>query len=96
MKKIISFSSESFGKPPIEEAVCGWIEDEDEYKAFRLTANNQIQYEDICLKAEYRDYEHFVGVQGKFDPYQSFLKKPVPVKSFTYPAMVKLFQNKPS
>ena len=86
MYKIISFESES--QETLQNTIVGWIEDDKQYKSFRISQNNEIEYADVFLKEEFRNYEHFVGVQSKFDPYQFFLAEPIPLLDLTYESVL--------
>lgn len=78
MLKIISFT-----KSP-KDAEAGWVQTDSEYKSFILPKDDKIEYKATFLISKYRDYLHFVGVQGKFNPYTSFLIKPISIKKLTY------------
>ena len=82
LSRIISFESEFFGDS--EKHLVGWVETEQEYKAFRISSEGKVEYGDASPKKNYRNYSHFVGVQGKFDPYQRFLESPIPLSDFSY------------
>ena len=78
MLKIISFT-----KGPKDTEV-GWIQNDTEYKSFVLPKDDKIKYKTTFLISKYRDYLHFIGVQSKFNPYTSFLIKPISIKKLTY------------
>ena len=40
-------------------------------------------------KSEYRDYEHFALVFGKFEPYVFFMQKPMDVKDLRFDTLKK-------
>ena len=85
--KIISFSKEDFEQ--IEDSETGWIETDDVYRAFRVHKDGKIEYSDEFQVSEYEDYEHFVGVQSKFNPYTRFLSKPIEITMITYGTILK-------
>ena len=61
----------------------GYVERDSEYIEFGIDADGQVAYGKGIPTTRYRDYEHFAGVIGKFDPYAVFLKKPVKIKKLT-------------
>jgi hypothetical protein len=63
-------------------------------QSFFQKGKDSVQYKDYqYLKSEFRDYEHFVGVMGKFDPYTLFLKNPMEVDELTREVAQKLAEN---
>ena len=56
----------------------GCVEDKNEYRIFH-TDGMQIIFDNTYPKNEYEDYEHFVGIMSKFDPYTFFMKQPIRV-----------------
>lgn len=72
------------------EDMLGWFEGLKSYTSFRVTRADKLIFKKTLAKADYRDYEHFVGVIGKFNPYQQFLTKPVEVSTLTYETLAAL------
>jgi hypothetical protein len=70
--------------------IIGYVELEKEYKWFKIGPNDTLTYRTTYEKDEYRNYEHFAGVIGKFDPYQPFLENPVTVERMEYDAVLKI------
>ncbi len=69
----------------INALIHGFIDAGDYYARFDSSPNGfNIDDENKILKSEYRDYEHFVGVMGKFNPYTFFLEHPIEVSSLDY------------
>lgn len=87
MNKVISFSNEKFEK--LEDTEVGWIQTDEKYAAFRIYKDGKIEYSNEFLISKYRDYEHFVGVLSKFNPYVRFLSKPIKIDFLTYGTVLK-------
>jgi len=87
MIKIISFSKEEFEQE--SNAETGWVETDGSYKAFKVYKDGKIEYSNEFLISKYDNYEHFVGVQSKFNPYTRFLLKPIEVAMLTYGIVLK-------
>jgi len=60
----------------------GCIEDKKEYLTFH-TEGIQVIFDQQYRKNDYKDYEHFVGIMSKFDPYTFFFEKPIKVSKIT-------------
>jgi hypothetical protein len=60
----------------------GMIALDSKYLSF-VTRGNDIQYGFEYDNADYRDYEHFEAVIGKFNPYTFFLEQPIEVELLT-------------
>jgi hypothetical protein len=65
-----------------------WVEDGDQYK--NLIVNDADEVDEITSTpiARYRNYGHFVGVMGKFNPYTIFMEKPVEVKGLDFEDLI--------
>ena len=87
MNKIISFSKENFEQ--LKDTEVGWMQTDTKYTAFRIHKNGKIEYSDEFLISNYRNYDHFVGVQSKFNPYARFLSKPIKIDFLTYGTILK-------
>jgi hypothetical protein len=53
-----------------------WIEDAGQYKSIVLLADESIEEWASVPVSKYENYEHFVWVMGKFNPYTAFRIKP--------------------
>jgi|GEM_PF-2120592 hypothetical protein len=71
------------------EGYCGYVEDGSNYKRFCLLKGSDPTIGFMYQKKDYRDYEHFAGVIGKFDPESFFLAKPIPLEDLSIPALDK-------
>ena len=85
MKRLISIEKERSGF-----SAC--IETSTTYRFFDLKMKKVLWGKEYT-KAEYRGYEHFVGVMSKFDPYTFFLKKPIEVQTIDSEALEKVWQR---
>lgn len=69
-----------------EQKVTGfivWIEKDGNYEQWRITENINEQMKSVTT-ADYRGYDHFSGVMGKFNPMTIFLKKPLDLPDFDF------------
>lgn len=53
-----------------------WVEYDDEYVKYTVYPKST-EVMEKHPKSEYTDYEHFVGVMGKFCPFTAFLIEPI-------------------
>ena len=71
--------------------VCGFVDAGNMWIRFSFQEGKDfVHYGHQYLKSEFRNYEHFVGVMGKFDPYTFFFKDPVEVDELTEEVAQKL------
>jgi hypothetical protein len=69
--------------------IHGFIDAGDYYARFDSSPNGfNIDDENKILKSEYRDYEHFAAIMGKFDPYTFFLEHPIEISSLDYETLI--------
>ena len=70
-----------------------WVEQDDSYIYYHATHKGFIEKERHSVK-EYRGYEHFAGVVGKFNPYTVFLKNPIEI-NLSYKDLQKTYKTIP-
>lgn len=61
------------------EYYIGFAEDENSYMKFSITKEDYLEYRHTWPKIEFRDYDHFAGVIGKFNPHVEMLIDPIAV-----------------
>lgn len=71
-----------------------WIELEDCCHSISVERDGRVIIYGNYLKSDYRDYNHFVGVIGKFNPYIRFFKKPIPIRNLDY-VYLRAIHNEP-
>jgi len=83
--KLLAFES-------CENAYRGYAEVDGKYVDFTLATGMPAQLGQgySVPVTEFRDYDHFVGVLGKFDPYLFFLAKPRELADLTYLAVERI------
>ena len=74
----------------IDDGEAAWIDDGENYKEVYVYPDNTMKERGSFPKSNYDDYEHFVGVMGKFNPYTIFRKNPVEVDKLDYEYLVEL------
>ena len=67
-----------------------WIDDGENYKDIWMYPDGTMKEKASFPKSNYDNYEHFVGVMGKFNPYTIFRKNPVEVNKLDYEMLVEL------
>ncbi len=68
--------------------IAGYLNASDEYVPFKITKDNNIDYEGFRYKkSEYEGVAHFAGVMGKFDPYLIFLFPVIRMKQFSFDSL---------
>lgn len=72
----------------------GWIKDDRFYKRFSAE-NDKVNVDGIVPVKNYRNYKHFAGVIGKFNPYTFFLKHPIPIDELTGSELTRVFKIMP-
>ena len=65
-----------------------WVEDGEQYKKLALFDDDKVEELASVPVAKYDDYEHFVGVMGKFNPYTIFRKQPVFVEILDFEELI--------
>lgn len=85
--KILSIEKLTIG------SITGFVEALNSYKRYTVTPEGDILYEDNYRIADYRSYEHFCGVIGKFDPYVFFLKVAQSVDQLNHKELVRLYDH---
>ncbi len=80
MKKVKLISLEDTGNN-----IFVWIEERRAYVSYEVSQDKIIETE-RHPKREFVNYQHFVGVMSKFNPYTFFLEKPVRIP-FTFDAL---------
>ena len=61
----------------------------DQYKRYEVYKDGDVMMGDPMPKSEYKDYEHFALVFGKFEPYVFFAQKPIPIKDNRFETLEK-------
>ena len=74
--KIVAF------EPCQSDNKLGILDMGDHYMDFHMVAG-VVSLGKTYPKSEYKDYETFAGVMGKFDPYTIFLQNPVVIAALT-------------
>jgi hypothetical protein len=74
----------------VDDGESVWIDDGDEYKDIHIAPNNVQEVFSSFSKKNYNNYEHFIAVMGKFDPYTMFRKTPIEVDKLDYEEIVEL------
>jgi hypothetical protein len=62
------------------------------YSWFTAAGAGAVETRKIAKK-EFKNYEHFVGVMSKFNPYTFFLKAPVQISTVTYAEVEQVYQR---
>lgn len=77
-----------------KEVAVGYVDfDKDHYARFAVKKGEAAKFDRGIPKKNYRDYDHFVGVAGKFDPYTVFFKVPRPLKEVTVTEVYRVYQE---
>lgn len=63
-----------------------WIEQDGRYNKILIDENDVVEIVASLPVSDYRNYDHFTGVIGKFNPYTNFFTKPREV-DLTYDAL---------
>jgi hypothetical protein len=61
-----------------------WVEDGALYRKLIIEDDKPPEELVSVPTSKYKDYEHFVGVMGKFNPYTIFTEKPVDLPSLDF------------
>lgn len=69
-------------EPGQSDNKVGVLDMGDHYMDFHMV-NGVVSLGTVYPKSDYKDYETFAGVMGKFDPYTVFLETPVPITALT-------------
>ena len=72
-----------------------FTEDYSQYYKFKVTDQKSF-IEELTWSFPIRDYEHFAGIMGKFDPYTIFLAEPISVKELTLEELKKVEDKYPA
>ena len=64
----------------------GWIKDENKYKLFEFTEKDT---------QDYKDYETFAAIIGKFDPYMLMIKEPIKIEGLTKEELNRAYESMP-
>jgi hypothetical protein len=70
----------------------GFVEDDTQYQGFYYHGDT-LDMGHAYPKCEYRDYEHYVGVMSKFDPYTFFREKPIPIEAIDRETLERAWQQ---
>lgn len=69
----------------------GYYEEEGTYNMFTVADDEKVLEFPVLQK--FRDYDHFVGVFSKFNPYTFFWKKPISIKELDLETVKNVFQR---
>ena len=72
----------------------GYVEDGHDYKSFEVHEDGTVVFDQAFPKKRFKNYEHFAGVIGKFDPYAFFFEKPIEIERLDYSELSKLKEVK--
>lgn len=70
-----------------------WVEEEKNYQAYVMTPAFTSKHGLPVEKRQYRDYEHFVWVMGKFNPSTRFLEKTESVDKLTFGQVIQVAEK---
>jgi len=73
--------------------LIGYRESDKYYIKFEINKKDEVIDIDEFKIFKYRNYLHFVGVIGKFNPYTQFFKNPVDLKVLSYNALTKILEQ---
>ena len=73
----------------------GYVETEKEYLRFSIDMGKEAFIHARFKKSEFRNYCHFAGVIGKFDPYAFILSKPINISGLDLDELVEIYRNTP-
>lgn len=78
--------------------IGGYIALDDDYARFTLEPGKPavIHQHARFPKSDYRDYEHFAGVVGKFDSYAFLLRQPIPIPALDFEFLSDLCRKNPT
>lgn len=71
---------------------AGFYDDGKAYVSFVMNDGSIVAGHEY-KKKDYKDYEHFVGVMSKFDPYVYFMKHPVEVDAINEEVLEKIWED---
>jgi hypothetical protein len=84
----------TFGGIDIQiRSASGYVDDGAGYAQFSFEGG-VLQWGLIYPKKRYKNYEHFVGVLGKFNPYTFFLTEPISISGLTFEEIQKAYESK--
>ena len=72
-----------------KDLIAYGIETGTEYQFFTIDRSNSIVPTNSYKKSDYRNYEHFAGVLGKFNPFTFILKEPFEVRQLDFETLQK-------
>lgn len=67
-----------------DNAVYGFAEIGENYVQFTAKPGQTAKITYTQAKSEFRDYDHYVGVYGKFNPETMFLAEPIEIEELAY------------
>ena len=65
-----------------------WIEDKDQYISQVIDDGNHIEDWAAVPTSNFKNYDHFCGVMGKFNPYTVFMLKPIVIDKLDFETML--------
>lgn len=78
--------------PEGSEKLFAWVEDDGFYKKIAVDMNNGFEEISKLPMSDYRDYDHFWNLMGKWNPYTDFLIQPPDVE-LTYENLSKIAKD---
>jgi hypothetical protein len=72
----------------------GWIKDENKYKLFEFAENKATIIAEKDTQ-DYKDYETFAAIIGKFDPYMLMIKEPIKIEGLTKEELNRAYESMP-
>lgn len=67
-----------------------FIDARSSYDYYNITSKNITKKQISYPKKEYNNYEHFIGVMGKFNPYIEFYNTPKLINKLTFEELKKI------
>ena len=74
-------------------SASGFVDDGVNFTEFNF-AGGVLEMGHAYPKKNYRSYDHFVGVLGKFNPYTFFLEKPIILDALHFEAVQAAYESK--
>ena len=71
----------------------GFIEEKESYVFFKFPRKGKLEKLLKYHKADYKNYNHFIGDISKFFPFSFFLKEPVALETITIAELDKILRH---
>lgn len=69
----------------------GWLQEDGFYKRFE-THEGRLATDILVPVKNYKDYETFAMIVGKFNPYVTFLREPVEIGALTFEELRRVYE----